>query len=941
MGVDSTGFDSAKWNAKALARTAAFYAACALLPVVVLVACLALASIYPFGDISLLGEDCDLAYQYANLLAWFQNVLMGDANLLYSQGKSLGGNMFATYSYYVASPLNLLLVFFPQGDIEDFYFFTRLLRTALCGIAIAVFVERRLSNVARPVTVALAIGYALCQYNIVQATNIMWLDAPILLPLVALGVWRFVSDGRMKLFVVSLAVSIWSCWYTGYMMVIASLFVFVLEYWLQANEHGGKFPWRAFARKLVKFGLVLLLVAAATAVILAPSVYGLLSGKGDSVEAGSGFRRCWPWDFFTAVLPLNFEYNWSRPQLFCGTLTLGAVLMLLFTRRVPKRDRVAFASMLFALLLCMLVSALDRVWTGFTDVNNYYCRWSFVVEFFILFAAAYALNKGLPNRREALRVLICLVALGAIGLALGGFSSFRGEYAISLLQSGTTSDEFVLACFSFFSAPVCFALFVAACLALFGVRALARYSGFGPKGSSDGSAPSDAGGVNVVRRYRSGKVAAVLLVLLVSVDMGVNALSVMVVDQDVCRKVFDGEYTQYNLEAVEGLASLEEADPGLYRVDKTYSVVHDHTRFRVPTSESLALGYMPLSSYLSTNDTGVSRFMGNMGYMPRQGDAAGVIQGTFPAAVLPSDSLLGLRYVATGDAIYGYQETGIESGGRGKWSDGSKHYWYKNSDAFPLAFGVGSGAVASIGEQSDAFTYQNKLFQVLFGIDDQMYTALDATKVSSDDSGIRWVVEQASTSDLCYVEVRSTKNYKRYFLDGFQLSIGDKAVKGGYYHSFTYGIVPAGNIAADEEVVLSGPAEIGSDEGMTLYLVEANKNLLDQLSAQANAKAATFNEFRDGYISASYTASAEDAYLFMSVPYDAGWTVKVNGQVVQPETVGDCLMAIPVTEGENSIELSYCSPLLVQGAVVSALAWLSMAVCSVWLYCRKRREHDR
>ena len=526
-------------------RAATFYVACALFPVGVLVACLALVGEYPFGDTRLLGEDYDIAYQYANLLAWLQNVLLGDANLLYSQGKSLGGNMFATYSYYVASPLNLLLVFFPQGDIEDFYFFVRLLRTALCGITIAVFIRRRLPNVGQPLVLALAICYALCQYNIVQATNVMWLDAPILIPLVALGVYRFVAEGRLKLFIVALALSIWSCWYTGYMMVIASLFTFMLEFWLQANDAGGKFPWRSFVRKLVKFGLVLLLVAAATAVVLAPSVYGLLSGKGDSLGASPGWRRCYPWDFFTAVLPLNFSFNWQQPQLFCGTVTLAAVFLLLFSRKIGKRDKVAFAVILFMLLLCMFLSVLERVWTGFTDGNNYYCRWGFVPEFFLIFAAAYALNGGLPTRKEALRVLMCLLAVGIVGLALGGFGPYGLENACELIDAGRVQNEFVLGCFSFFSKPVCFAFFVAACLVLLAALALAWHAkGFAGRKPNESGSEAEAKALprcgNGVKCGFAGKAAAAILVLLVSADMGINALSVISIDEVVCHDSYGG-----------------------------------------------------------------------------------------------------------------------------------------------------------------------------------------------------------------------------------------------------------------------------------------------------------------------------------------------------------------------------------------------------------------
>ena len=451
---------------KAFGLSASFYAACAVVPAVLLLVCLALVGEYPFGSICVLGADNDLSYQYGNLLAWLQNVLQGNGNLMYSQGKSLGGNMFATYSYYLASPLNLLLVFFPQGVIEDFYFFTRLLRTALCGFTIAFYLQRRMPKLARPMAMALSICYSLCAYNVVQAANIMWLDAPILLPLMALGVWRFATSGRMKLFIVSLAVAIWSCWYTGYMLVVASIFIFVLEYLLQHNAEGGKLQWRIFVRRLVKFGLVLLLIAAATAVILAPSVYSLLSGKGSQFSFASSIARCWPWEFFTSVLPLTLKINWSGPQLFCGTLTVGAIFLLFFTKKVSRKDKITLIALLFVLLLCMIASPLERAWTCFTDGNNYYCRWGFVVQFYMVFVAAFTLSAGLPERKDVLRALACLVVLGLIGFLLGGFSTFENAYQLLLVNSGRVENEFIVACFGLFSRPVCFAIFLAVCVAV-------------------------------------------------------------------------------------------------------------------------------------------------------------------------------------------------------------------------------------------------------------------------------------------------------------------------------------------------------------------------------------------------------------------------------------------------------------------------------------------
>lgn len=884
-------------NRKLSIATAAFYAACAIAPAVVLSTCLALVGEYPFGDIHMLAGDYDLAYQYANLLTWFQNVLLGDANLMYSQGKSLGGNMFVTYSYYVASPLNLLLGLFPRGDIEDFYFFVRLLRTALCGLTMALFLSKRFGSLARPTAFALALSYALCQYNLIQAANIMWLDAPILIPLVALGVWHFVKKGRLWLCVLTLAFSIVSCWYTGYMMVLASLAIFCMEYCLWAQEHGG-FRLATFIKKLFKFCLVLLLVAAAVAVILLPSAYGLFSGKGSNLETASKITRCHPWDFITAVLPMSFKYNWTGPQLFCGTLTLVGMALLLFTRKVKHQQKAVIFGALFVLLICMIASPLDRVWTGFTEANNYYCRWAFVVEFFFLFAAAFAFSKGIPEKHDIARALVLVLAVGVLGLILGGFSAFNSSFANALIETDqfqNTQNGFVKDAFNVLNPFVCFTVFIVVCVLLVLSWAISRH------------------------RRSMGNIAVAVLVIAVSIDTSFNAFSSIAVDEGVSRNVYSGDYNSYLSDSSGALGELKASDPGLFRTEKTYSHVQDHTRCRVPTSEGLALGYMPLSSYLSTNDTSVSRFMGNMGYMARQSDADSVFQGTYPTAILPSDSLLGLRYVGSGEPVQGYEPTDMPSGGAG-------HFWFKNSEAFPLAFGVGDSATQPIDVQPDAFSYQNKLFQTLFNTEAQMYIPLKAEKTTSDNQGVCWTVNEDSSSDLCFAEIRSIKSYKEHYWDVFSLRIGDTVVPGGYYWAFTYGIVGVNRVSAGEQIALTGSPEIGNDEHMTLYLVETNKELLDELNEKAQAKKAIFSEFRDGYLTASYTASTEDKYLFMSIPYDNGWTVKVNGEVVKPDTVADCLMAIPVHPGENNIELSYCSPLLKEGAAISALTWLGILV---------------
>ena len=66
-------------------------------------------------------------------------------------------------------------------------------------------------------------------------------------------------------------------------------------------------------------------------------------------------------------------------------------------------------------------------------------------------------------------------------------------------------------------------------------------------------------------------------------------------------------------------------------------------------------------------------------------------------------------------------------------------------------------------------------------------------------------------------------------------------------------------------------------------------------------------EFDDTHIKGRFTAE-EDCILYTSIPYDHGWTVKIDGKKVSDLDVlklGQALLAVKVKEGNHTIELSY------------------------------------
>ena len=65
---------------------------------------------------------------------------------------------------------------------------------------------------------------------------------------------------------------------------------------------------------------------------------------------------------------------------------------------------------------------------------------------------------------------------------------------------------------------------------------------------------------------------------------------------------------------------------------------------------------------------------------------------------------------------------------------------------------------------------------------------------------------------------------------------------------------------------------------------------------------------QDGSITGTVKNPQNLDRLYLSVPYDKGWSVKVNGKKIKSELVGNCMMSLPLENGENTIEMRYHVP---------------------------------
>ena len=210
--------------------------ACFFIVLIMLMALLWIKEYAPFGNNSFAWMDGNI--QYMDFFTYLKDVFEGKNSIGYTLSNMLGGSSIGVLGYYLSSPLNLIIIFFSKTSIPTFFNILVLLKLSIAGFTFSYYLQKRFDNKIKPLyIILLSICYALMQYTIAQASNIMWLDGVYMLPLILLGVYKVVNNKSLKLLSLTVGLSILFNWYTGGINCLFSIFWFIVEELLYNAEN--------------------------------------------------------------------------------------------------------------------------------------------------------------------------------------------------------------------------------------------------------------------------------------------------------------------------------------------------------------------------------------------------------------------------------------------------------------------------------------------------------------------------------------------------------------------------------------------------------------------------------------------------------------------------------------------------------------------------------
>lgn len=853
------------------------------IPFVVMGVAFAIAGIAPFGNKQILVVD--LWHQYYPFLVTMQNKLQSGASMFWTWDVGMGTNFFALISYYLASPLNFFTVFIPQSILTEFLAFSVVLKIGIAGLCFAVFLRYtfRLNNWS---LVMFSPMYALCSFIMGYYWNVIWLDTIAILPLVVTGTVALMREGRFRLYIVSLALSILANYYIG---LFTCIFVLLCYIGYNICMWDG---FKKFIKRFLTIGVCTLVALAITAILTLPAFFALqntysttstfpktyainIGGSNDLNGTLVAIQKVIS-NSIAFVEPTSKE---GLPNIYCTYAAVFLGILSCLSEKLKRRERVFNLFLLAFFVMSFIIRQLDYIWHGFHFTNMLPYRFSFLFSFVLITMAfrAYS-NLAFFNKLDVLLagILSTIPLILAIGIQ---------ETLPIVLTAVLLAAIFIF-------------------VFLFSVKKIGRRS------------------LNIC-------LSALLVVEFASsAAFGLSAVGVTT-KSGYPR---EGESVSALLGTID---SLEEGTNEFYRVEMTSTQT---------LNDGALNGYNGISVFNSMANVNISSFAENTGLTGRKSGNRYSYRESSPVTNL----LFNLKYMIARDGQYNntiYMEE-VAQDGNVKLLENTAYLpigFMANEDM--LKYEVDKTVDNPIENQNEIFSYATGLDEDVFTILNVVnqghtdYAVFPVNKIgdykysfSTNNDAVaphlKYNYEMPDDGMICFfANVTNGENLTLY--------VNDES-KGTFDVSKAY-VACAGVFKKGDKISLYMDLEEGAKGTATMVCAYFNQDVFDKGYEILSKNTFTTTAYTDSSIEGTITVD-EDGLFYTSIPYEEGWRAWVDGEETEITPVGGAMLAFSLSEGTHTIKMSFIPKGFLPGlAIFSVGVGLFFIMCLVsWLRRKKK-----
>lgn len=845
------------------------------LPVILMLLAFLVMGIYPAGENQI--AVIDMYHQYVPFLGELQSKLQSGGSLFYTWNGAGGSNFWNLLAYYGASPLNLILVLFPKKFLMEGVTLILLLKIGLAGSTMAVYLRtivwEKDKRSADISLVGFATLYALCSYVMAYYWCIMWMDAVALLPLCILGLHK-ILDGRSGVFyTVCLALVVFINYYMAIMVCIFILFYYPVLYFIKVQGESAGHFFKTTGRA-VGYSLLGVLMSA---VMLLPtwmsmqSTYYISADMPEKTELYNDLL-----DILNQMLPnAELTYREGLPNLYCGMFVVILLVFYWISRTIPLREKLLNGAFLVFLIFSLNINKLDFIWHGFHFPNQLPYRYTFMICF-LLIAMAYQVFQ----RVDEIRVNHLWILLAAGG----------GYYLLAqkiLTEHIKDLDLFV------YSGLAWLALYVAILI--------------------------------LYKKERLPKnLLLILTVILLTCEMASNTCTSI----DQVGTTQRSNYYANEADIAKLVKKTEGTDDRFGRTE-----MNDNYILNCPAMYHYK-GISQFSSSLNANATALMEHIGVEGAPDKN-------RFNYNQTDPVTNAMLNIRYLIG-------KNLPIDDSDFKQIAKSGNSRLYES--IYPLSIGYMTADTIRTWnyEQENPFMVlddyvravtQNKYTSVFTEIEPVDVSAANIELSSTGDGMWDSTLKNETKKSKTILTYQAQQTGKQYLFieadDADAITVSQEKKDDKIEIRNDCGsIVNLGEMDSGTEFTVTIEYKEGKGGSVVSHVCTMDEAVWQDAYKMLSASMLDVTDYGDSCLKGTINVQ-EDGVFVTSVPYEAGWKLKVDGHTREiNELIGGAWMSTSLSAGEHQIELSFRPPGLIAGLLIT-LASIGLLIAAEWW--RRRR----
>ncbi len=845
------------------------------LPVILMLLAFLVMGIYPAGENQI--AVIDMYHQYVPFLGELQEKLQSGGSLFYTWNGAGGSNFWNLLAYYGASPLNLILVLFPKKFLMEGVTLILLLKIGLAGSTMAVYLRaivwEKDKRSADISLVGFATLYALCSYVMAYYWCIMWMDAVALLPLCILGLHK-ILDGRSGVFyTVCLALVVFINYYMAIMGCIFILFYYPVLYFIKVQGESAGHFFKTTGRA-VGYSLLGVLMSA---VMLLPtwmsmqSTYYISADMPEKTELYNDLL-----DILNQMLPnAELTYREGLPNLYCGMFVVILLVFYWISRTIPLREKLLNGAFLVFLIFSLNINKLDFIWHGFHFPNQLPYRYTFMICF-LLIAMAYQVFQ----RVDEIRVNHLWILLAAGG----------GYYLLAqkiLTEHIKDLDLFVYS----------------------GLAWLALY-------------------VAILLLYKKGRLPKNLLLILTVILLTCEMASNTCTSIDQVGTTQRSNYYANEADIAKLVKKTEGTDERFGRTE-----MNDNYILNCPAMYHYK-GISQFSSSLNANATALMEHIGVEGAPDKN-------RFNYNQTDPVTNAMLNIRYLIG-------KNLPIDDSDFKQIAKSGNSRLYES--IYPLSIGYMTADTIRTWnyEQENPFMVlddyvravtQNKYTSVFTEIEPVDVSAANIELSSTGDSMWDSTLKNETKKSKTILTYQAQQAGKQYLFieadDADAITVSQEKKDDKIEIRNDCGsIVNLGEMDSGTEFTVTIEYKEGKGGSVVSHVCTMDEAVWQDAYKILSASMLDVTDYGDSCLKGTINVQ-EDGVFVTSVPYEAGWKLKVDGHTREiNELIGGAWISTSLSAGEHQIELSFRPPGLIAGLLIT-LASIGLLIAAEWW--RRRR----